>query len=157
MGGVIAWRNSWVTRRALGLALTVVLLVDACAPPAPLVVVHTAAGTVSVAVELARTEAEQQQGLMFRTVLADGHGMLFIFPEVGPHPFWMKNTPIPLDIVFIAADRHIAAIHPNATPLSTAPIGAGIVTRWVLEVSGGFAARRGIAAGDPVELPAGIE
>ena len=92
---------------------------------------------------------------MYRDRLADGHGMLFVFDDERDHTFWMKNTLIPLDMIFIGADQVIVGIHPNAVPLSTATVGVGRPSRWVLEVPGGWSARRGVASGDRVELPAG--
>jgi uncharacterized membrane protein (UPF0127 family) len=90
---------------------------------------------------------------MYRTELADGRGMLFVFPEEQDHRFWMKNTLIPLDMIFIGADGVIVGIHRDATPLSTATVGVGHPSRWVLEVPGGWSARRGVAPGQRVELP----
>jgi uncharacterized membrane protein (UPF0127 family) len=89
---------------------------------------------------------------MYRTSLAEGHGMLFVFDEDASHSFWMKNTLIPLDMLFIARDGTVVGIHPNATPLSTADIRVGTPSRYVLEVPGGWAARHGVAAGARVEL-----
>ena len=134
------------------LDVAVLLLAASCAAPAPQVVIRTARGPVAVSVEIAATDAARERGLMYRTALADGHGMLFVFPTAAEHAFWMKNTLIPLDLIFIAEDRHIVGIHAEAPPLSTAPIGVGAPSRYVLEVPGGFAARRGIAPGDVVEL-----
>lgn len=125
----------------------------ACERRGPEVVIHTRTGTVSVDVEVARTPDETARGLMYRRELADGRGMLFLFPREEEHSFWMKNTFIPLDMVFIASDRRIVGIHADATPLSTNPISVGVPSRWVLEVPGGFASRRGIATGDRVDLP----
>ncbi|HLK10968.1 MAG TPA: DUF192 domain-containing protein [Candidatus Binatia bacterium] len=132
--------------------LLLAALAAACAGPAPRAVIRTARGPVAVTVEVADTDAARERGLMYRTALAEGHGMLFVFPTAAEHAFWMKNTLIPLDMIFIADDRRIVGIHPDATPLSTAPIGVGAPSRFVLEVAGGFAARRGIAPGDAVEL-----
>ena len=89
---------------------------------------------------------------MYRTSLADGHGMLFVFAEDSDHQFWMKNTLIPLDMLFIATDGRIVGIEREATPLTTTPRGVGAPSRFVLEVPGGYAARRGIAPGDRVEF-----
>ena len=132
-------------------ALALAALV-ACGSSGPAAVVHTAAGSVRVSLELALTPEVQQQGLMYRSSLREGHGMLFVFPAEDQHTFWMKNTLIPLDMLFIAGDGHIVGIHADAVPLSTAPIGVGRPSRYVLEVSGGYAARHGIATGDRVEL-----
>jgi len=105
-----------------------------------------------VSLEVAATPAERERGLMYRSSLAEGRGMLFVFDEDGNHGFWMKNTLIPLDMLFIARDGTVVGVHANATPLSTANISVGKSSRYVLEVPGGWAARHGIAAGARVEL-----
>jgi hypothetical protein len=128
------------------------LLAAACARGAPIALIHTAAGVVEVALEVVDTPAARERGLMYRSSLADGHGMLFVFPEEADHHFWMKNTLIPLDLLFIGPDRRVVGLVREAEPLSTVPRGVGRPSRWVLEVPGGFAARRGIAVGDRVEL-----
>jgi uncharacterized membrane protein (UPF0127 family) len=132
----------------------VVALLAACAPAerGPTAVIHTANGPVRVALEVAATPAAVERGLMWRTDLADGHGMLFVFPDEQEHSFWMKNTLIPLDMIFIAQDGRVAGVHAEAKPLSTAPISVGRPSRWVLEVPGGWAKRHGVASGDRVEL-----
>ena len=127
------------------------LAVD-CRQPGPVATVHTARGPVRIRLELALTPEAQERGLMYRSSLPEDQGMLFVFPEDTDHSFWMKNTLIPLDMLFIAADGTVVGLHANATPLSTAPIGVGRPSRYVLEVPGGSAARRGIAAGDRVEF-----
>ncbi len=134
-------------------AAIALLALAACGRGEPLAVIHTAGGArADVALEVATTPEAQARGLMYRRTLADGRGMLFVFPAEAPHEFWMKNTFIPLDMIFIAADGRIVGIHPNATPLSTAPLGVERPSRYVLEVPGGWAARRGVAPGDRVEL-----
>ena len=127
-------------------------LAVACGQSAPSAHVETAGGAVEVALEVAATPAARERGLMYRSALADGRGMLFVFDQDDDHGFWMKDTLIPLDMVFIAADRRIVGIHPDATPLSTTPISVGKPSRWVLEVPGGWAARHGVARGDRVEF-----
>jgi len=135
-------------------ALAALLLVTACAREMlPIARIHVADGTVDVAVEVVSTPETLARGLMYRTELADGRGMLFVFPEVQDHRFWMKNTLIPLDMIFIGADGVIVGIHRDATPLSTASVGVGRPSRWVLEVPGGWTARRGVATGQRVEIP----
>ena len=89
---------------------------------------------------------------MYRDRLADGHGMLFVFEDEADRSFWMKNTLIPLDIVFIGADGRIVGVRAETTPLSLAPVSVGRPSKWVLEVAGGYAARAGMAPGDRVEL-----
>jgi hypothetical protein len=135
-----------------GAFLGALAVAAACGGTEPLAVIHTRGGPVEVRLELARTPAEQRQGLMYRTALADGAGMLFLFDADTDHRFWMKNTFIPLDMIFIDRDLRIVGIHPNAVPQSTAAVGVGRPSRYVLEVPGGWAARRGVAAGDRVEL-----
>ncbi len=106
-------------------------------------------------VELARTAAEQEKGLMFRTTIADNGGMLFApYPPDGGPPreasFWMKNTPSPLDIIFVRADGTIARIAENTTPQSERPIPSGEPVAAILEIRGGRALELGIAEGDKV-------
>ena len=133
-------------------ALILLLGLAACRPSGPSVAVETAAGPVEIAVEIANDDTSRTRGLMYRTELADGRGMLFLFPTNEVHDFWMKNTLIPLDMIWIGDDRRIVGIRADATPLSTATVGAGVPSRFVLEVPGGFAARRGIVVGDHVDL-----
>ena len=128
---------------------------EAPRPPPPRVVVETAAGgRHAVTVELARTEAEQDRGLMYRRELAEDAGMLFIFAEAAPRTFWMKNTLIPLDMLFIDDAGVVAGLVRQAQPLTLTPRGPGpgIRARFVLEVAGGWAARHGVEAGARVRL-----
>lgn len=118
----------------------------------PVARIATARGAVDVALEVASTPDAKQRGLMYRNALADGTGMLFVFDDDSDHSFWMKNTLIPLDMLFIAADGRIVGIHANAKPLSLANISVGNPSRYVLEVPGGWAARHGVATGDRVDL-----
>ncbi|UYN97658.1 MAG: DUF192 domain-containing protein [Enhydrobacter sp.] len=101
-------------------------------------------------VELALTEAERQRGLMFRKRLGPYEGMLFDFHREAPVSFWMKNTLIPLDMIFIAADGTVRHVHANATPLSTDSIPSLFPVRGVLEINGGSAKLLGIKPGDKV-------
>lgn len=102
-------------------------------------------------VEVARTEAEQAKGLMFRTRMGADEGM--IFPEDPPRrpAFWMKNTVIPLDIIFIGTDGRILNIAANAVPYDETPLPAAGLASGVLELNGGRAAELGINPGDRVE------
>lgn len=135
------------------MALAVALLLAGCGGGGPEVAIHTAKkGTVRVHVEIARTPDEQALGLMYRSSLPQDHGMLFLFPEETDHRFWMKNTYVALDMIFIAADGHVAGIHPNAVPLSEAPISIAKPAKWVLEVNAGWAEKHGVAPGDSVGL-----
>jgi uncharacterized membrane protein (UPF0127 family) len=101
-------------------------------------------------VELASTEREQEIGLMHRNVMAADHGMLFDFHMEKHASFWMRNTFIPLDMVFIRANGEIAAIKDNAVPHSETPIGPVQPVQAVLELVGGTAAKLGIKPGDRV-------
>jgi uncharacterized protein len=113
-------------------------------------VIDTAKGAQKFTIELAVTPAQHEQGLMFRRELAPDAGMLFIFPELVPAVFWMKNTLIPLDMLFIAADGRIADLHERAVPQSEAHIESKVPVKAVLELNGGTVARLGIKVGDRV-------
>ncbi|HWP67156.1 MAG TPA: DUF192 domain-containing protein [Candidatus Limnocylindria bacterium] len=126
-------------------------LLAACGT-APTAVLHGAAGPVSVRLEVARTEAARTKGLMYRRSLADGDGMLFVFDEARDHSFWMKNTFIPLDMIFIGEDLRVVGVHARAEPQSTQSISVGAPSRYVLEVPGGWAERHGVGRGTRVEL-----
>ena len=105
------------------------------------------------AVEMATTEEQREKGLMFRKSLPEGQGMLFDFHQEQPVSFWMKNTYIPLDMIFIRADGRILRIVENAEPLSERMIMSGGQVLAVLEVIGGTARKLGIATGDRVAHP----
>jgi len=129
---------------------------DAQTPPAaaqPQLIpleVKTAKGVLRYNVEIATTAQQQAQGLMFRTSLLERRGM--IFPMTPPRfaSFWMKNTLIPLDIIFIRPDRTIESIAANAVPQDLTPLNSGEPVSAVLEIAGGKAAELGIAPGDTV-------
>ena len=118
------------------------------------VVIKSANGVHQFRVEVAKTEAQQQRGLMFRTDIPRDGGMIFApYPSSGPPreaSFWMKNTPSPLDIIFIRADGSIAHIAENTTPFSETPIPSGEPVAAVLELRGGRSAELGIAEDDVV-------
>lgn len=101
-------------------------------------------------VELALTPQQQAQGLMFREAMAPDAGMLFVFPQVRQASFWMENTLIPLDMLFIRADGTIARIAADTTPLSRESVPSGEPVRAVLEINGGLSAMLGIRPGDRV-------
>ena len=112
--------------------------------------IETAAGAQHFAVELAVTPEERAQGLMFRQRLAADAGMLFLYPAARPVSMWMKNTAIPLDMLFIGDDGRIQQIAERAIPESTATISSIEPARAVLELNGGTAARLNIQVGDHV-------
>jgi uncharacterized membrane protein (UPF0127 family) len=105
----------------------------------------------SFTVEVARTPEEQDRGLMFRQSLAPDRGMLFPFDPPRMAGFWMKNTLIPLDMIFIKADGSIANIAENTVPLSLDPVVSSEEVAAVLEIAGGRSAELGLTAGDRVE------
>ena len=104
-------------------------------------------------VELALTPEQMSQGLMFRRSMPADAGMLFDYRSVQPVSFWMRNTFIPLDLIFILPDGKIAGIHERAVPLDERPITSPVPVRAVLEVNGGTVTRLGIRAGDRVLHP----
>jgi uncharacterized protein len=111
-------------------------------------------GQARLTIELADDEAERAQGLMHRQSLAQGAGMLFVYPESRNVGFWMKNTLIPLDMIFVDATGTVARVHANATPGDLTPIMSGSDVKAVLEVNGGLAARMGINPGTELRHPA---
>jgi uncharacterized membrane protein (UPF0127 family) len=116
--------------------------------------IHAGGSTYKFEVELATTPAEREQGLMFRKSMAPNAGMLFLYPSEQPVAFWMKNTLIPLDMLFLKADGSIARIAHNAVPLDETPIPSNAAVKAVLEVNGGTAATLGIKEGDKVDYTA---
>jgi uncharacterized protein len=104
-------------------------------------------------VEMALTPEEQAKGLMFRKELPEGQGMLFDFHQEQPTSFWMKNTYVSLDMIFIRGDGRILRIAENTVPLSEALVPSGGPVRAVLEVVAGTAKKLGIAPGDRVTHP----
>lgn len=113
-------------------------------------VIRTVKASHRFDVEVAITPAQQEQGLMFRKSLDPGKGMLFPMDPPRIASFWMKNTLIPLDMLFVRTDGTIAFIGADAEPYSKVPVSAGIPVAAVLELAGGRAAALGIAEGDRV-------
>lgn len=116
--------------------------------------IHSGAKVHRFQVELARTPDEQAKGLMFRKQLAPMGGMLFPFDPPQVASFWMKNTVIPLDMIFIRPDGTIAHIAANTEPYSLTPVSAGQMNSAVLEIAGGRAAELGIKEDDKVRWTA---
>ena len=103
-------------------------------------------------IEIADNDQERAQGLMWRRSMAENDGMLFIFDKEQTLTFWMKNTYIPLDMVFADKSGKIVTIYQNATPLSEASIVSDQPAKYVVEVNGGFCARYGIRDGDIISF-----
>ena len=92
----------------------------------------------SIEIEVASTVQEIQQGLMYRQNMDESKGMLFMFPDMQPRGFWMKNTLIPLDIIYVDADKTIVSIQKNTTPLSEQNLPSSSDAQYVIEVNAGF-------------------
>ena len=118
-----------------------------------LTVTTTSGTTHRFTVEVARTAAQQAQGLMNRQSLGPDRGMIFPYETPTAASFWMKNTLIPLDMIFIRGDGTVARIEANTAPLSLDPVPAGEPVGAVLELAGGRAAELGITAGAKVKWP----
>jgi uncharacterized membrane protein (UPF0127 family) len=151
--------NRMVRRSLMGLMASALLVMVAAHPSAthaatlreePLEIV-TSKATTRFTVEIADTEATRNHGLMFRKSLAPDKGMLFDFKTPREAAFWMRNTLISLDIIFITEDGRILTIARNAVPHSEVPIPSGGAIRGVLELAGGRAAQLGIYPGDRVK------
>lgn len=113
----------------------------------------TKSGVQAFTIEMAVTDEERMKGLMYRKSLGEGRGMLFDFSPEQNVQMWMKNTYIPLDMIFIRTDGTILSIAQNTQPLSEKIISSGGLAKGVLEVAGGTARKLGIAPGDRVAHP----
>ncbi|WP_342380934.1 DUF192 domain-containing protein [Myxococcus stipitatus] len=135
---------------------------DYVSPPLPRAYVRLKdafGGVHRVEVEVAATPDARTRGLMWRTELADGKGMLFLFPSQEMQGFWMRNTLIPLDMFFITSDLHVAGIVSRAVPKTLESRSVGVPSQYVLEVPGGWAEKVSVRKGSPVEFEgvSGIE
>jgi uncharacterized protein len=124
---------------------------DASLPVAQ--VVFPQAGEAAVSAEVASTEAEEERGLMYRTSMPENHGMLFEMGVSEVYQFWMKDTCIPLDMIFADGQGNIVGIVQNAAPLNDTPLGVGRPSSYVLEVNGGWTSQHGVAAGQHMTIP----
>lgn len=128
---------------------------QATPPPAtkqPKVYLTTPQGDAAVAVEIVATEAKIERGLMFREHLPPDQGMLFLMTEERPWSFWMRNTLIPLDMIFIAKNMTIAGIVENAEPRTETLRKVDAASLYVLEVNGGYCAAHKVVAGAAVRF-----
>ena len=121
--------------------------------PRDTLLVETGSSQYRFDVEIADDPTERAEGLMFREALADNAGMLFLYPKPQPVQFWMKNTPLSLDIAFVRDDGTIARIAENTTPMSEDLIPSGEPVVAVLEVKAGIMRQLGIVAGDRLRNP----
>ena len=145
-----------VTRLAAGFAALLLLLPPATAQQAvrEALSIVTDTGEHRFQVEIADDPRERAVGLMFRRAMSADAGMLFDFMEEQPASFWMRNTYIPLDMIFIKADGTIDSIGERTTPLSEKSVPSKGPVRFVLEINGGLSDRLGIEPGDRVTGPA---
>jgi len=155
-------RNFWQAAGAVFVAVAVVGLLLALRSPSsadgramvlpvdpePLII-ETKAGRRAFKIEIADNPEERERGLMFREAMADDHGMLFVFDSQQEVGFWMKNTPMPLDLVFISENGTVRAVR-KGEPFSEALISPSEPVRFVLELKAGTAAKNRIARGDKV-------
>lgn len=116
----------------------------------PLTIV-TATGQHKITVEVAKNRQEQATGLMFRTEIGQDEGMLFLYPRDMEITMWMKNTYIPLDMIFVKSNGRVLRVEENTVPFSERIIASGGDARAVIEMKGGSAARLGIKPGDKIE------
>ena len=110
-------------------------------------------GSAAFSVEIADDAGERALGLMHRETMAKSHGMLFVYEREQPVAFWMKNTLIPLDIIFIDSTGTVVHVAPMARPMDETPLPSGGPVRFVLEINGGLAARLGLGEGTQVRHP----
>ncbi len=101
-------------------------------------------------IEIADDPPSRQQGLMYRSSMPDTRGMLFVFKNESKQSFWMKNTKMSLDILYVSADREIVDIYKHTMPYSTSPIPSGKPAMYVVELAAGFCDRHGIKKGDRI-------
>jgi hypothetical protein len=140
--------------RGVFFILIVLMMLSAVACEAqPKVTVITKSGReVAFQVEVADTPAKRTMGLQYRKELGSDRGMIFLFPSEAPQSFWMKNTPIPLDMIFINRERKIVGIVEQTVPFSLDSRSVGVPSQFVLEINGGLAKRHGLQAGDSVRF-----
>lgn len=113
----------------------------------------SASGEQRFALEVANTDEKRSRGLMYRTDFPADRAMIFVFEKVQPVMMWMANTPLPLDMLFVAADGKIARVADNTTPFSEDIIASGEPVAFAIELNSGTAARLSIKAGDQVKHP----
>jgi uncharacterized protein len=157
MFGEVAAMRAIGVRLWAALALVVLVVVSAggpaCGDGLEALEIGTATGPHAFQVEIAKDDASRERGLMDRRYMAPNHGMLFEFDRDAPATFWMKNTYIPLDMIFIARTGVVMRIVASAEPLSERVIPSGGPCAAVLELNGGTAAAIGLRVGDKVRHP----
>lgn len=141
--------------RFLIVGLSLVLL-GGCSREAPptsdLPTISVRLGDQMFTLEVAADETSRQRGLMFRHSIPDDHGMIFVFEQEQPLSFWMKNTFIPLDILFIDADRRVISIH-AMQPHDLRGVRSPRPAKYAIEINAGMARKAGVKSGDRIDLP----
>ena len=131
---------------------SVISIIPVACRAQPKVTIQTTKGDVSFQVEIATTPEKREFGLMYRRDLPANHGMLFIFPAEKVNSFWMKNTPISLDMIFINRERKIVGIVHETVPFSLDGRSVSVPSQYVLEINGGLSRQSGFKAGDVVRF-----
>jgi len=139
-----------IKHRTLSISLFFAMLggVTACQAEPKVTILTKEGREVTFAVEIADTPSKREMGLQYRRELASDRGMIFLFPAESSQSFWMKNTPLPLDMIFINRGGKIAGIVEQSVPFSLDPRSVGAPSQFVLEINGGLSKRHGIKAGD---------
>lgn len=140
-----------IRRMGAALAVATILAPMAALADESKLTLHTATGDYSFDVSVVDTPESRAQGLMFVTELADDAGMLFDFKEERPVSFWMRNTFIPLDMIFVGADGVVKNVHVNARPQDPTSIPSDGAVQFVLEIPGGRSVEIGLEAGDTMD------
>ena len=109
--------------------------------------------TPAITAEVSNSREETSLGLMYRKEMAEDRGMLFVFPNDAPRSFWMKNTYLELDMIFVNSERQVVSVVERATPHTETPRKSLAPARYVLEVGGGLASKWGIKPGSKLEVP----
>lgn len=143
--------SSGLRRLGVGLAVATTLLPVAALADESKLTLRTDTGEYEFSVEVVDTPESRAKGLMYVTELADDAGMLFDFKEERPVSFWMRNTFIPLDMIFVGTDGVVRNVHANARPHDPTGIPSDGPVQFVLEIPGGRAAEIGLQAGDTME------
>jgi uncharacterized membrane protein (UPF0127 family) len=134
------------------LLLCILFATTACQAQPKVFITTKGRGESAFEVEIADTPVKRELGFQYRRELAPNRGMIFLFPADGEHDFWMKNTPIPLDMIFISSDRKIVGIIEQAVPFSLESRSVHTPSRFVLEINGGLSRRYGFKTGDSVRF-----
>jgi hypothetical protein len=113
-------------------------------------------GNRAFTLDVADTDTKREIGLMFRDSMPEDHGMIFVFEDEAFRGFWMKNTRIPLDIVYVAADKQVASIH-TMKPFDLRKVTSAGPAMYAIELNAGTASKIGLKPGDLLEIPAEVK